>query len=697
MSFEIVHKPTFTSQLLAIPSKEVPQIIEKVEMLRESPRPDAKNRKRLKGYKHPIYRIRSGNYRILYTYDEANNWVALLGVDHRKDVYDGDELVAEPVDPSVGQLPSSEDLLSLVDTPHDHPKPKAKDIELLPVKIDAELLHQLRIPDDYIPALIGCRTLDDLLAAPVPDQVIERVFVVVSTPDYERVFQQPSFETGAADDLLLFREGKLVDFLLKLDPEQERYVTWALDGSGPTLVKGGPGSGKSTIALYRAKALVEEERKRGNPESRILFTTYTVALVTSSQQLIQRLLGPDAHAVEVRTADSLAMAIVTKVDGKPNLIDRKDLLAALDEAIRNARFEGDALQRRAQVKTIDGMTRDYLLEEIEKVIVARNLSSLEAYLAAPRAGRRVPLTAAQRTAVWRIAESLDRSLHRRNQLTWEQLRRRAVSLVDQGAVPQRYDGIIIDEAQDLDPTLLRLLVSLAKSPDRVFCTADANQSIYGSGFRWTDVHDDLKFRGRTGVLHRIYRSTREIGVAANAYLAGAELDLDSDSSYILTGPIPVIRAVANAEQEADLIVRFLELARKELRLGIGSCAVLVPSEGIGNTVANRLRQRNIPATFMAGRSLDLDQQTVKVLTLRSVKGLEFPIVVIGGLLDGYIPGPGKATPQEEALEQLHLERRAVFVGMTRAMRALLVVTPASSASLLLQGFSTTLWNTGVPA
>ena len=33
-----------------------------------------------------------------------------------------------------------------------------------------------------------------------------------------------------------------------------------------------------------------------------------------------------------------------------------------------------------------------------------------------------------------------------------------------------------------------MLVGLCRAPDRLFVTADANQSIYGSGFRWTDVH-----------------------------------------------------------------------------------------------------------------------------------------------------------------------------------------------------------------
>ncbi|MBD2606954.1 hypothetical protein H6G81_21055 [Scytonema hofmannii FACHB-248] len=39
MTFEIIHKPTFTNQLLAIPKEYVVQILEKIEVLRDDPKP----------------------------------------------------------------------------------------------------------------------------------------------------------------------------------------------------------------------------------------------------------------------------------------------------------------------------------------------------------------------------------------------------------------------------------------------------------------------------------------------------------------------------------------------------------------------------------------------------------------------------------------------------------------------------------
>ena len=57
-----------------------------------------------------------------------------------------------------------------------------------------------------------------------------------------QVMQQPEFLVpNGSDDLLRMKEGELIPFLLRLSPEQEKYVTWAMQTSGPTLLKGGPG------------------------------------------------------------------------------------------------------------------------------------------------------------------------------------------------------------------------------------------------------------------------------------------------------------------------------------------------------------------------------------------------------------------------------------------------------------------------
>ncbi|MBD2261235.1 UvrD-helicase domain-containing protein [Pseudanabaena sp. FACHB-2040] len=699
MVFEIIHKPTFTNQLLAIPKEFVMQILEKIEFLRDDPSPHGSVKKKLHGYKGNIYRLRSGVYRIVYTYGDG--WVALLGVDARKDIYKGDKLVAEETELNVSQLPDMADLLTPQPQPTYTAAPaKTEDENLLPTQIDEDLLKRLRVPEECFSILLACRTLDDLTNAKIPDLVRERVFDSVTTPNFDLVLNQPSFLTGSTDDLLRFQEGDLLGFLLKLNPEQEKFITWASEAKGPTLLKGGPGTGKSTVALYRTREILTRLKAEGVESPKILFTTYTNALVTFSKQLLRQLLGEDFHHVEVKTADKRLQALVYRTSGDHTIASSSQLQQSLKVALAEAlaSLPGNLLQQQAQRLVLERLTPDYLLEEIGTVIESRELKTLEEYQATSRAGRAVPLNRIQRQAVWHLREHLNQQLSAQGLETWEQLRSRALDILRTMENPPLYDAVIVDEAQDLPPNILRFLVQLCKAPNRLFITADANQSIYGSSFRWGNVHSDLKFVGRTGILRVNHRTTQEINEAAHNYLQSGLLEEEPiEWQYIHSGPPPAVRAVADTADEGRLLVQFCRAAAREFRLGIGACAVLTPSERSGRDLAGQLSYLGLEATFMSSGELDLSKPCIKVLTLKAAKGLEFPIVAIAGFIGSRFPYMPKGTPEEAAQEILNRERRTLFVGMTRAMRALLVVVPEQKAPVLLQGFDKSLWNLGSSA
>ena len=689
-------KPAFLNEILTLPPKEEVQIIRKLEYLTRDPTPDAKTKKRLKGFGGSLHRLRAGDFRILYTLDPPH--ISVLALRRRSDrTYEedfeaeflgGPGAVAKPTPP---YTPSSHG--GYVDGPAWEPDAGCP----LPTPITADLLGDLRIPEEFHAALLAAKTEDALLdCEEVPDRWRERVLDAVIGRPIEQIAAQPDLVVAEAEDLLRYKKGELIGFLLRLNPNQEKFVRWAVNAKGPTLLKGGPGTGKSTVALYRVREFLDALRDSGVESPRILFTTYTRALTRFSEQLLVQLLGEDAARVDVSTADAVAMAIVGRQDPESTveMANGPEVRAMLDRAVESAVFTGNALLQAAQRRTIETLDRGYLQEEILGVIEGRQLVSLDDYLGAPRPGRRVPLGKTQREAVWRVREAFRAEQEAAGKHTWESLRAQAADLVAAGESDRTYDAVIVDEVQDLEPSAIRMLVGLCREPNRLFLTADANQSIYGGGFRWADVHEWLRFAGRTGILRANHRSTREIGEAAHDYLRDGAIDETDARAYVNTGPLPVVRAVESIVDEAKLLARFFRTASRELRLSTGACAVLCPFRKAAERIAAALTEQGLEATAMTGGDLDLERKGVKLLTLKSAKGLEFPIVAVAGFLDGAYPHY-RPSLDEAAREEIRgRERRTLYVAMTRAMRALLVVVPALTDNPLLSGFGPDAWNLG---
>lgn len=84
MAYTLEISKTFEKELLNLPKKVVEKILIAVKALAENPRPSGC--KKLKGSKTD-YRIRIGDYRVIYEIRDGKLVVLVLNVGHRKDVY----------------------------------------------------------------------------------------------------------------------------------------------------------------------------------------------------------------------------------------------------------------------------------------------------------------------------------------------------------------------------------------------------------------------------------------------------------------------------------------------------------------------------------------------------------------------------------------------------------------------------------
>jgi len=82
--YEIVYDRKVPRVLDKIPQDDVRKIREEIHRLKENPRPHGC--KKLKGMTG-LYRLRSGDYRIVYFIEENKVKILIVSVKHRKDVY----------------------------------------------------------------------------------------------------------------------------------------------------------------------------------------------------------------------------------------------------------------------------------------------------------------------------------------------------------------------------------------------------------------------------------------------------------------------------------------------------------------------------------------------------------------------------------------------------------------------------------
>lgn len=83
--YRIVISKQALKDLTHLPLKVNLQISKSIEALASNPRPSGC--KKLKGEKEYVWRIRVGNYRVLYNIDDRIEIVDIRKIGHRKDIY----------------------------------------------------------------------------------------------------------------------------------------------------------------------------------------------------------------------------------------------------------------------------------------------------------------------------------------------------------------------------------------------------------------------------------------------------------------------------------------------------------------------------------------------------------------------------------------------------------------------------------
>ncbi len=555
------------------------------------------------------------------------------------------------------------------------------DLSLPFADFDPDYLMLLGVPQPHLEWVRGLNRSKLLeVIDRVPEEAAERLLDLAQgypvtapapAPEHqplEHEDAQASFRMLQDDpDLEHALEGGWEAWTRFLHPSQRKLVEGHY--RGVFRVSGGPGTGKTVVALHRAAYLA-----RTQPGSRILLTAYSRTLAERMRQQFVQLVPPrpgEPYPVEIATVDGIAHELGDK-SFKP--LSRDSVIAELLH------------QAYADLKP-EGFTEKFLQSEWQTVVEPYGLWSFTDYRDARRPNKGTALGARQRFALWKVFQSVLDTLNREQEATYSHLCSRLAGQLEASG-KALYDHIVVDEAQDLSPAKLRLLQALVMPGENsLFFCADAGQRIFQGAVSW--LSQGLDMRGKSRRLKLNYRTTLELSRFAEALLEGTPPQEDEvqdrDTLSLRRGPVPQVGSFPDLEAEAQGVAQWLR-ARHAEGIPYGRMAVLERKKAYPQ--AKLVAELLGVALFEAATPGPVPEDALVAATLHRAKGLEFQAVAVMGVREGMLPLPVALEAALDPLEEsriLETERQLLYVAVTRAREHLLVTHSGTPSRFLHPG------------
>jgi len=503
----------------------------------------------------------------------------------------------------------------------------------------------------------------DVIVAPdtsVPEPVLPADIQASSLVDFSSLDKLTSQQI---QDALVegIRKAPIEEWMAFLDPAQARLVR--RNFNGPSRIRGAAGTGKTVVALHRAAYLARIM------EGRVLVTTYVRTLPRVMAALMERLAPDVVDKIDFRSVHQFARDVLVQ-RGRPVVIDDR----AADRIFKDL-WEREG--KSGPLGKIDPAP-SYWQDEISHVLKGRGLSRFEQYAALPRTGRRRPLSREMRAEVWGLYVAYEEAIAKRGILDWGDVVLEAESSLAE--TPLRgYSAVIVDEAQDLSCAMIRMLHSVVgDEPDGFNLVGDGQQTIYPGGFSLAEA--GVAISGRGVVLTRNYRNTVEIAEFASALVADDEIaDIEGGparsepAEIVRRGPRPVYTVFpSRSVHDKSLVERVRRIvADSDGATSFGDIGVLALYTWHATEAADALAEAGIP-TIQLEKYDGHPVNAVKVGTIKRAKGLEFKEVLVVRTPPHLVQTDLDPREDDAAVERRDLQRRELYVAMTRARDGLWV-------------------------
>ena len=700
----------FFKALNKLPEKGRAKATSFVSKFRDNPRSPGLNYERIEGGKDPMIRsLRvDQDIRCIVRAPEEGDTYVLLWIDKHDDAYQWARRRTCHVNRVNGAL-------------------QVVDVEAAEVAVsDASNSTNLQVKPEEISSLFGHCDNDQLMLLGVPEALLPAVRAVCSDESLSRLIQW--VPKDCVDGLILLAEGRQIEAVIEelerkrpahIDPEDvaaalETYESkaeflvitdddeleamlaapleqWRVflhpsqrrlierNWSGPVRVLGGAGTGKTVVAMHRARWLAQQLIKSGS-SGRVLFTTYTRNLSTDIRSSLTKICSPaELQRLEVIHLDGWVSTFL-KGQGLPvRVFDQNARKACWDLAM-------------AIADPSLGLDRRFYEEEWKEVVLANGCRTQPEYLAARRVGRGTRLTRQNRAQIWPVFDAMRMELRQRGLWEPEEAKQAAAELIKESGLDARYAAVVVDEAQDLDVagfSLLRTLVGQSHAND-LFIVGDPHQRIYGKPLVLSRC--GIEIRGRSSKLRINYRTTEETRAWATAVLNGIDFDdldggLDPATDYrsLLHGDEPLIKAFEDTAEEQKFLTSTLHQIQQEQGGLAATCVVARTNGGVEKLNVAMKRAGFTTRIINKDESDDPSDPALRIATMHRVKGLEFDQVFIPNLDINQLPLRVELDQRPDQLSRElfeNQERSLLHVAATRAKKRV-VITYSGKPSIFI--------------
>ncbi len=498
--------------------------------------------------------------------------------------------------------------------------------------------------------------------------------VILSPKNRQHFYIVDSDESAA--ELNRIMEAPLEEWRLYLHPKQKEFVTKNYDG--PALVLGGAGTGKTVVAMHRAKWLAESVYTM--PTDKILVTTFTVNLAEDIKANLRILCSdPVFSRIEIVNLDKWVSNFLAKHNVQERLIFGDEVFGCWEKAIINAGLNLN-------------LTVMFYISEYEKVVLANEISNFEKYKSANRVGRGIALNRSQKLQVWDVIQSYRTLLSNTKTIDSASAMIRAKEIIKNSDEKLPYKSVIVDEGQDFGEAAYKLIRAIVgnEHDNDIFIVGDAHQRIYGKKVALRDC--GINTVGRKGVLKINYRTTEEIRRFSETIVADIPVDdIDGDTdkrqNYVsLTrGKPPDVLNYASADDERAAIFNYI---KRWTALGISPSSICIVARKNRQVAGLRKYLQQNGVMVYEIKNTKADEQSiggVRVATMHRVKGLEFDCVIIADINEGIVPLEtvlNTATDNVNKKELSDNERLLLYVAATRAKKELVVMSYGKPSKLL---------------